>query len=81
MGGLLSGVGFLGGAWLGVRAVSGGINMWLGSLGGRAFLGVGFYGKNLDFYVETDAGGSSRFKNSKPTCYSLTKKATTKSSR
>lgn len=55
MGGLLSGVGFLGGAWLGVRAVSGGINMWLGSLWGRAFLGVGFYGKNLDFYVETDA--------------------------
>lgn len=59
MGVLLSGVGFFGGVWLGVRAVSGGINMWLGSLWGRAFLGVGFYGKNLDFYVETDADGSS----------------------
>jgi len=59
-GGLLSRVGFFGGAWLGVRAVSSEINMWLGSLGGRAFLGVGFYEKNLDFYVETDAGGSSR---------------------
>lgn len=41
MGVLLSGVGFLGGAWLGACGFSAGINSSSGSLGGRAFLGVG----------------------------------------